>query len=905
MSYTPPTSPVTLNFTGSYTPPTSPVTVEFSPAASQTVTTTGWDALAFGASWSGHGWPIFPAGIAPGGAGVANVQRVAKAYGFDSSQFGILSTYNFNRHLRLSGIAGPTFGTAVVEYRTKYVLPVGVNSTLTFGSVRVSGYYQYVAAAGTASAAYGNAQVKLRTQRVYAGIQQEVTYHGTPFVAYRYRQLAPLGIDSLVVGTADVRDKAQRCRPVGLASTTKYGYPVVRYRTTTVSPFGLDSLETGYPVAQLYRRCVKPAGLKVADPEPSRFGTYTTLANRNRKLLVNGSNTSWVSRNAIVLNTGRALLPRGADAGGVGAPRVSHWTQLITPPGFDLFYSPQYSVVTTRKMASPYGFNALRTGTPRLWSNLQTVRAYSPDEQLRVNAPWVSFGTRVVAPTGIQEPPTGWAFIAPRVRFIYPTLIENWVGIPTLTIHRNIVNAWGYDHGGVGIPAARNVTTEIHAFSAVAFEAGKPKVALLCRYVDASGEDSAKLGTPYVAYRTRKLRPYGLPSERHGLPTVYNASVVVTPAPQRIFTLGLDVGAFDDKTRVSLNTVTLAGFGSMAFGTPKIANYYIVVDRPIDSMIALGAPKVLGGVDWLRPSGWSESGVGSPTIIGAQVIDVGRAWTAGPPPTWYKVNRHTTGYYGATVWEPMTVGPAFGATRVSTYHRQVRVSSTDNDQCAAQFGTPRLGRNPARVYPSGILSYRRGIPNVILVGDVAIRASGADSSTFGLPRVVSPWLGPQTVTPAGVASGSAGVPLVELFNRTLIVSGWDSSAVRRPLYVGPYLRCYPTGHDSAACGKPFVSYRVHTLQQLPITDGEPAWRSATVKHEARGYYVEGSDFSPTFGVAGVAPRIRHVVTSGWQEFETGFSWLPDDYPGGSSLKAQAFLAAPSNLFTEFGNVQIT
>ena len=89
-----------------------------------------------------------------------------------------------------------------------------------------------------------------------------------------------------------------------------------------------------------------------------------------------------------------------------------------------------------------------------------------------------------------------------------------------------------------------------------------------------------------------------------------------------------------------------------------------------------------------------------------------------------------------------------------------------------------------------------------------------------------------------------------------------------------------------------------------MTDDMEPWQTSTatkVKHQARGYFIDGSDFGVQFGLADVGNRVKYVGPAGWEEFETGFSYVPTSYPGLSKLKAQAFIMQPYTSTMEFGN----
>jgi hypothetical protein len=141
-----------------------------------------------------------------------------------------------------------------------------------------------------------------------------------------------------------------------------------------------------------------------------------------------------------------------------------------------------------------------------------------------------------------------------------------------------------------------------------------------------------------------------------------------------------------------------------------------------------------------------------------------------------------------------------------------------------------------RIPLAGIRGFKSGFPTVgpftIVVEDVTVPGDAA----FGLPRVehyIDPAI-PRSVKPGGLAA-SYGTASVDLLNRALPLSGWDSFTMSAPApYLGP-----------AVFGP--LSTRVH----FP----EP---------------VRPAGITGFFGTTWVSFRVRSVTPDGWDSFTEGF-----------------------------------
>jgi hypothetical protein len=192
------------------------------------------------------------------------------------------------------------------------------------------------------------------------------------------------------------------------------------------------------------------------------------------------------------------------------------------------------------------------------------------------------------------------------------------------------------------------------------------------------------------------------------------------------------------------------------------------------------------------------------------------------------------------------------------------------------------------------------------VGIKVIYAGPWKGEAFGTLTLVQQDFGPKWVRPSGLPSPGFGATYVMLKDRRVYPFGiYQFASPKGAQYIGPYLRIYAKpGLDHSSFGTLYIDHKHRRIYQLDVTDDTPPWqtsRATKVIHQARGYFIDGTDFGVQFGVSDVGYRVKQVMPTGWEEFETGFSYVPTSYPGLSKLNAQAFITQPYTSTMEFGN----
>lgn len=877
--------------------------------------------------------------------------------GWSHDLFGDTLIYNFDQEVNTLSFASqpPALPNPVVYNKTQFLRIPGGPTSVLFGLPVASNYYRWLTNVQTAQhTAIGQPAIQLG--RRYIGpayIETTLTDFGTPFVADETRNLLVDGIDATRWGEHEVRDRAQRAHPVGIPSRNSFGIQTVRYRTQQILIEQQVSTEFGNAELIHNPQPIYAKSIVQWDLEGQRFGYYTDLINENRYVRTNGFQHSLLSNGGLVVNGARAINPPGLDATLWGDSFTSHRIRYITPEWYESTRWGYDNWVHTRKVIdlNGWGFHSLRAGIPaRVWSNLQTVKPYATYPMTEMGRPWVSERARNIGVPYIGQQPTGIPFVSYRVRTIAPTGIpKGYFGTHALETHQNIIRMWGYPDGFVGTPSIRNLTPEIHAYPAYAFEPGiKPLVQLKKRYVSPPmGGAPPLLGTPFVSDRTRKIRPPSPDYLRWGNGKVMFDQSQLVPPEQSIRPESVQAGAgvmptseweFPEapwsgtligipQPTVRLNTIFAEQIPAWDydmtdnFGTPFVRSMVIFIP-PGPSLGSIGKPQLLGGTQWVKPPAMLVAHLfGNTRVVGPQYVRCGEQRNT-LTNEWYPFDYHTKGdaYQLWYDWVPMSAGPQLGPnTRVESKHRKIFAKGGYGyyETSYAQYGRPYISRNPQHIRPDGTLSYRRGIPNVLFGGERPLEMQGWTDTVFGVTELLLQDIGTKYIHPDGLVAPALGVGRIELKHRRVYPSGVAADQTfAGASYVGPYLRIYPKSYiedvetgevlldTMTTFGTQFVAYRIRNVEQLDITDDEPEWFGPRLKHQARGYFIPGTPMG-SFGRPNISSGSRTLYPSGWEEFETGFSFVPVYYPGLSKMKSQNFIANGSILFTEIGNANVT
>lgn len=886
---------------------------------------------------------IRPASIVSTAAfGTPVLPKVLKTYGWDSNIIqNFTKVENWFRYVTTYPFTGQpiTPPPPTIYNLLQIVRPNAKPHSNAFGTVALTNFHRFITATGWQDPDwYGLPWVTYHTRSIGpAYLTGTQTSFGTPFAALGARDIRPTAIVATLWGTSVVKDRAQQITPVGRASTLQSGTPLVRDRAQRFYPFGADSVIVGYPQVNLYRRYLNVQSITQWPVDKDRFGYYNEVRNINRFMQANGFVHALYGSNAFVLNKARPIYPYGEIQTRWGTQHVDHRIRYVLPEwyGAEVFGTPY---ARTNKVISLDGWSwsSMAFGvTGRVWSNLQTIQPYSTYEQTGYGTPWVDQGARELKPSAILTQPAGDPFVAFGLRRLYPNAIPHGhIGVHQLETHQNIIGCWGYPMGFIGgAEAVRNVTPEIKVFGALTYVGGnKPRVELMKRYIhNPATQNHGFMQAPFVSYRTRTIRPPSPDYLRWGGADVHFDQSQQTPPQQLILPDSVQAGAGVVPTWewpnsdapwsgatiplgvpwAKLNTIFAGSLGLIEhFGVPSTkGNVLFVPPGPYGNVF--GTPFLAGGTKWVRTTGWRSSVdiVNTHNVIGPQYVRLDAKWDAGSS-TWYVWNYHLQGVPNALAWQwyPHTAGETFGAgTLVQNQHRSIYAHGGFGPYLAPSsvVATPKISTNPQYVRPEGYKGYKRGMPDVSIMGDKVITAYAWQDASWGTTILNKQDYGPKWMYVGGIAAPNFTMGRVELKNRRVHPTGiYQFTSPKGAQYVGPYLRLYPQGFDAKSFGTLYIDYKHRKVYPLDVRDDSEASYGPRVKHAPRGYFIQGTKFGG-FGRPSMSTGIQTVAANGWEEFETGFSFVPMYYPGLSKLRTQNFITRESIIFTEMGNAHVT
>lgn len=421
---------------------------------------------------------LFAYGIAPGGYGIALVQRNPAPSGFD----------------------GLLLGRPAIEQRTKYLTPAGIEAgeggfPRVFDPTRKL-FVSSVLQAGV----FGDTRIVNRSMFVRVPGSDFLELSPWAYLENTRRPLLVAGRDCAAFGDALIANKSPSISPHGfdaLAGPLGVG---IGYDTRYVEPRGVDFLHLG-----------APALAKTPEIEPKGFAGAT------------GAPTVWPRV--------RALEAKGQNAQAFGELSIWFRYRFLPMPGYEASTYGRPVVEHGRRELLASGARHSAHGTPRIGNANRTLEPASIWENF-AHAHTVG-GLRYLRPSGFDAARFG-ARIIPEIQQLYPQGFVAPFGLPALHNALWIVTPPGITTGVQpadrwGAARAWNlrqyVTLQFDPDSALNPPAW-PQWTLIenrNRTIRTSGEQAARIGAAQIDNKARPLLPAGIeapataPSYRAGL----------------------------------------------------------------------------------------------------------------------------------------------------------------------------------------------------------------------------------------------------------------------------------------------------------------------------------------------------------------------------------------------------
>lgn len=718
--------------------------------------------------------------------------------GFDGSAHGMPSIAYDADFLLPSGWLDDGYGTPTMAARVRFTgfdeLGVGLPQDADH-------FVRYRYFDGISALAFGTHVIGTR-QYVYAFGSTHTQFGTTTVgrdVAYDVQ-----GFDSSVFGTPVI--DYVRVLPTGFV-TLGFDEPVVRNQKAFVYPFGLSSLVFGSAQIRSSRTYVLPPSLinsEGVDGSTAAYGQGWTITGPDGPVAPLGLDYLRFGYTSIA-NTSRALVPGGVSSLEIGEQTVTHWVQEVYPTGALTFQGPSLllQVRNAAIAAYPSGFDSLSPiNIVDIKDAKQTAYVFYPGD-FAAHTEWgettfVAYRVRTLTVYAPPEPPQP----VPRPlvylnKIVLGDIDSLRTGLPYVESKFNRVTPAGLSPPDMlHLHEIRNRNREQPMFGETYTEYGRPFV--WTNKLEVSGADYLSFPKHTIADRTQVVAPYHWLSQQIPWPVVR-----LDPEPpiaQVIYALGFVSLGIDDETAITNNTIQPTGLSSFEAGDDH-------------EVILMGA----------RTTGWLSLLVGKPVVVFDQIvrpsgIEPIDATFIGEPHLWphYITAPDPARPVDFEIVPPPGVGLD---TIIEHRHRTVAPGFL----ATTLFGAPVVQLRERRVYPSGLSSFRYGLPRMGGGSSSYEAAKGVVHFASGTPSIAhivpySPY-----VYPTGASMTEFGGTDIMLRHRSVYPSGFDA------LWPGQ-----PTGPSSGVYYTPLA----YDVQGFDAT----LWGEETfIAHRIRSVYMNGFD----------------------------------------------------------------
>lgn len=834
----PPGNLVALNFHHpdgevTYTPPAGDlVALEFAPseappASTQYVFPAGDDALRFGAaSLRNVREFILPSGIRQDGYGTPSI-RLNTTYirpaGFITAAYGVPTVVNFFKDVCPVGFASAAYGTPKVQNWRSYISPPGLVAT-AYGTAALSGGVRFIdlAGRGILATSFGSVRASYAVNLIIP-VGYAATLYGRPTIGYP-RPIAPAGFDSSSFGDADVHDNTQRVYVAGFDAKAA-GEPFLadRVRTVTQSPTPYDG-GLGSPTVYNKTREIFPY---TDTPETwgPYFGNFYYVENRNKTITAYGVMTQAFGL-ATVENGARSVQAQGLNGELYGQAMVAHRIRHLYPDPFDASFLTNWSDIrNAARVIVPPGFDAARVQAPaNVFNTTREIIRTGNFESLEFGQAYIDFRLRTLQQVNGAEPPyVPIPMIALRQQFVIQQGSDSArMGVPFVEEKfTTIAPRWVYvDRFGDGFVHNRNVSATPYGYDQSLY--GRPTVFNRNTYAPIQGLDFLSFGAHRVSDRRQEIKAVGLNSLRMNTGHRVQLLQPDLPYPQTIEAqgfgpTGISGSDWVGRPAVRSNVLFPDGFNAARYGNAQVVSMGIM---PMGIYLTYeeqwGLPS-LNATQYVAPKS-----IESPTDAkySAARIDPYTIWCDRDAPKQAVENHGDVRFYAidGKLYQDFEVldRPFWGNATVTLKNRRVYPAHvfSDNYGDFSAYGSPFVSLRIRRIEPEGIKSLRMGFPQ--LPSGVDVQTVGSEFAELGYPdlKIVEDPRIPRYIRPPGTVMTQFGVHRVELFIRVIFPQGSEMSILPKVLRVGPPVRAYPLGFDSAAIGASWASYRIRRIQPV-------------------------------------------------------------------------------------------
>lgn len=676
--------------------------------------------------------------------------------------------------------------------------------------------------------------------------------YGTAWVSQGSRFLEPAGIykdfpsNHMVGGTQEIK-------PAGYEATL-WGERIIPIGQS-IQPLGFGGV-FGNATIDLYTRYLQPVGYISVGQQPSdrwggavvynklqyivqeydvnsglvppKWSDYLLVANRNIQMNVTGFASQRFGYSQID-NNAAPLLPEAITPPPITIGMVSHGIRSVAPEAIEAPPILDWNVINNdARVIAPLGHAHTQWGNDS--SVINTRREYrnvGRIESLEMGATTIGHRIRTIdieLRYSIEPPQINLPTIDLYTRYVsfngYETVKY---GLPSLSIHFNIIGPSWAHRDKFGESVVRNVTPELQVGAFDSQEFGNTGIRTQWRHVFAQGDTATLFGSASIRDKKQTITTPGWQDGGSS----QNHTVIKTGAPpytpQNIWLqnesdpskngFGIEPSSAPSQPGLNQNVIYHQGHNSQKFGEAIVYsnNLYIEIGISIKN-IEVG-PSVKNKNRFVDVKGIDN------TIVVSKELGV--------TPFYIRPRSFNQPYDD---WS-FDRNSKFGSAVVTNQHRSIYPQGHASS-IVGNGGSVTL--QTRYIEPPTIRSFSMGFPAIPFTPKtIDMTEHGFNSERHGdLKAARPPYTGPQTIGATGFNGFNSGNQRIELLNRQLLAAGRESLRMGvsvsndtpymwQGLRVGEFISMIIGAGDTSAFGEAQIGLRV---REIPV-DGFVAFRS--------------------------------------------------------------------------------
>lgn len=815
----------------------------------------GINSLAIGAASIINKTPsIFVDGIKPydvGTPAIGHAIRTVVPTGFDHLLFG-RAVLTKTPEIFPRGHQSSVIGQAWISHKNRAIdlIQKGISS-FKAGELTVWYGQRPVKTPGWQTASYGNPTLTHEVREVLGQGFKRGAY-GIPWVSFGTRSIEPTGIykdfpsNHMVGGTQTIKPagyeatlwgeriipESQSIQPLGFRES--WGTATVDLHTKYIAPVGYISV--GQQPADRWGDITVYNKLQYIVQEfdvnsglvPPKWSEWTAIANRNIQMSVTGFASQRFGYSQID-NNATPLLPNGIEPPAITIGMISHGVRVVTPEAIEAPHISTWGVVHNgARVIAPLGHAHTQCGDDGTVVNTRReYRNVGRIDSLETGTPMIAYRIRTIdieSRYSIAPPQINLPTIDLYTRYVSFRGYETTkYGLPSLSIHFNIIGPSWRHRDDFGESVVRNVTPELLVGAFDSQEFGRASIRTQWRHVQAQGDTATLFGSAMIADTKQQIGLRGwqdsVISQLHtvtktGTPP-YTTQNIWLQNESKPWLDGFGIKPTSEPSRPGLNQNVLyaRSFVATKFGEAIVSSNNLYID------IGISIKNFGTGTSVRNQNRFIDvTGIDNTIKTGDELMVT---------PFYIRPRSFNQPYDS---WE-FSISDKFGRTVVTNQHRAIyprgHSSSSVGSNARAELQT-------RYIIPPTIRGFAMGFPEIPFTPKtINLNDYGFDSARYGSATVERPpYTGPQTVGARGFNNQAFGVDRVELLHRNVTASGHDSLrmgtrlANDKPymwqgLRVGEFVPMSIGAGDTSVFGDTAIGLRV---REIPV-EGFVAFRS--------------------------------------------------------------------------------